>query len=248
MTGHYNLFGSRATFFLFSSIFWCFSHGMDVQPCGLTTSPKVSSCPAKVSRVSWWMSRYGGSCPKRQYAYANSDAIKRLDIGWKRMTRAKLATTIKYKNKAGKWCYKGSSGLRSTETIASNSFNIVGQKLYDMLFLLFVKPQVPKNALLRIYPEPFADAVVRLLHDLSENRTQFSSKVPVSSPTGPELLENMSFFQQSRNEDFAQANLAEVFEYIRGGTGLNLPPYWKSIVPSSLPKRANPWDDGANHH
>ena len=40
---------------------------------------------SEVNRVGWWMSRYGGSSPKRQYAYANATAIRKLDVGWRRM-------------------------------------------------------------------------------------------------------------------------------------------------------------------
>ncbi|CAL1147475.1 unnamed protein product [Cladocopium goreaui] len=34
-----------------------------------------------VSRIGWWMSMYGSPTPKRQYAWSNSTAIRRLDVG-----------------------------------------------------------------------------------------------------------------------------------------------------------------------
>ena len=93
---------------------------------------------------------------------------------------------------------------------------------------------------LRIYPEPFAEAVLRMLDDLKENRTQVHQKLPTPEPCGPEIISSM-FRERHRNDQFPQANLAEAFKYIRGGTGLNLPKYWKEIVPSFLPDRENPY-------
>lgn len=70
----------------------------------------------KVRRVSWWMSRYGAKSAKRQYAWANSPAILRLDVGWKRM-KSKISTCIKYVNREGRKCYKGSPQLKGTESL-----------------------------------------------------------------------------------------------------------------------------------
>ena len=74
---------------------------------------------AKVRRVSWWMGRYGANTPKRQWAWANSPAILRFDIGWRKMI-SKVATCVKYVNKEGKRCYKGSRQLKGTEILNKN--------------------------------------------------------------------------------------------------------------------------------
>ena len=37
--------------------------------------------------MTWWMNRYGAKSPKRQWAWANSPAILRLDVGWKKIKK-----------------------------------------------------------------------------------------------------------------------------------------------------------------
>ena len=74
---------------------------------------------SEVNRVGWWMSRYGGSSPKRQYAYANATAIRKLDVGWRRMSKEKLQTAVHYRSKGGKRCWTGSKHLKSTEYLCS---------------------------------------------------------------------------------------------------------------------------------
>ncbi|CAE7241486.1 unnamed protein product, partial [Symbiodinium sp. KB8] len=76
----------------------------------------------QVSRVGWYMGAYFANSLKRQFAYANSPAIRRLDRGQLQVTRARLQRTnhkIKtrrvYTNKAGKTCYQGTKQLKDTE-------------------------------------------------------------------------------------------------------------------------------------
>ena len=78
-----------------------------------------------------------------------------------------------------------------------------------------------------------------MFDDLIEQRPSTHSIQPFGISPGPELIRVM----RDVNSDFAQANLADCFEYIRGGKGLNLPSHWKTILPSFLPKRANPWEE-----
>ncbi|CAE7229913.1 unnamed protein product [Symbiodinium sp. CCMP2592] len=68
------------------------------------------------------MGAYYASSLKRQFAYANSPAIRRLDRGQLQVTRARLQSsdrTIKtrrsYTNKSGKLCYQGTKELKATE-------------------------------------------------------------------------------------------------------------------------------------
>ncbi|CAE7655420.1 unnamed protein product [Symbiodinium sp. CCMP2592] len=68
------------------------------------------------------MGAYYASSLKRQFAYANSPAIRRLDRGQLQVTRARLQRsdrTIKtrrsYTNKSGKLCYQGTKELKATE-------------------------------------------------------------------------------------------------------------------------------------
>ena len=85
----------------------------------LIIDPATSA--SKVRRVSWWMNRYGAGSAKRQYAWANSPAIMKLDVGWKRMV-ASIKTSVHYKDRHGNKRWKGSSALKSTEILVWHSF------------------------------------------------------------------------------------------------------------------------------
>ena len=61
---------------------------------------------------------YGAPTPKRQCAYSNSYAIKKLDVGWKRMV-AKVPTAEKYQDRSGKVRYKGTKHLRHSESLVA---------------------------------------------------------------------------------------------------------------------------------
>lgn len=67
-----------------------------------------------VWNVSWWMMMYGSPSPKRSWAYSNSEAVRQLDVGWKRM-KSKISTVTKYVDGKGRQRYKGSPQLKSTE-------------------------------------------------------------------------------------------------------------------------------------
>ena len=75
------------------------------------------SCASEVFRCGWWMSRYGAGSPKRQYAWSNGSAIKRLDIGWKRM-KNKIETVRQYMDKQGKKRWHGTKALSHTESLS----------------------------------------------------------------------------------------------------------------------------------
>lgn len=65
------------------------------------------------------MSMYGAETPKRQYAWANSPAIMRLDVGWRKF-KAKYQTVEQYRDKRGVLRYHGTKALRHTEMLSSN--------------------------------------------------------------------------------------------------------------------------------
>ena len=61
---------------------------------------------------------YGAPSPKRQYAWSNSKAITKLNVGWKKMDPTKKIQTVeKYHDKKGVLRYKGTKALRSTESL-----------------------------------------------------------------------------------------------------------------------------------
>lgn len=70
------------------------------------------------------MGAYFGNSLKRQYAYANSPAIRRLDKGKLQMIKARLEksgnkakTRRAHPDKNGKLRYHGTKELKSTETL-----------------------------------------------------------------------------------------------------------------------------------
>ena len=84
--------------------------------------PWVSS---KVQCVKWWMGHYQSKTPKRHYAYGNTCVILGLDRGrlrkWKPTGGVKTVTAERYVDSKGKKRYKGTSKLRSTEKLGSDS-------------------------------------------------------------------------------------------------------------------------------
>ena len=99
----------------------------------------------EVSRVGWYMGAYYASSLKRQFAYANSPAIRRLDRGQLQVTRARLQRsnrTIKtrrsYTNKAGRLCYQGTKELKSTETLDYNTYIYIYIYVSLLLFCEYI--------------------------------------------------------------------------------------------------------------
>ena len=85
---------------------------------------------AQVSRISWWMSKFGAATAKPQYAYSNSPSIRKVHhyesqpSKVKKDMKAKVQTCRKYTNKQGKECYVGTSELKDTETLAVQLYNL----------------------------------------------------------------------------------------------------------------------------
>ena len=67
---------------------------------------------------------YGAASPKRQWAYSNGRAIRSLDVGWKRMSKARTATAVKYQDGKGVWRYKGTKALRHSEHLVMKSYSL----------------------------------------------------------------------------------------------------------------------------
>lgn len=64
------------------------------------------------------MAHYGGSTPKRHYAYGNTAMILGIDRGVLRKWKPKhgrIETAERYVDKSGKKRYKGTASLRATE-------------------------------------------------------------------------------------------------------------------------------------
>ena len=102
---------------------------MDNKPhtiCGFLTVIWVTFC--KVARVAWWMGAYAAPTPKRHYAFSNSRAILKLDLGvlkWKKIKatrdpRLRVETVKVYKDGKGKVRYQGTKSLRSTELLVDH--------------------------------------------------------------------------------------------------------------------------------
>lgn len=69
-------------------------------------------------QVFMWMMNFKGSCPKRTVLLANTPLVAKLQSGKLKRSgsRVVIKTTIKYKNKEGKDCYKGSAQLKATQS------------------------------------------------------------------------------------------------------------------------------------
>ena len=111
MEYHFRVFGERAVQTLV-----CLSLLLHVnqKPTKLRQPARL---PHQVWKVGWWMAAFGGPSPKRHWAYANSSSILKLNRPWQRV-RSSIATVIRYENKVGKQCYKGTRALRATEILA----------------------------------------------------------------------------------------------------------------------------------
>ncbi|CAK9098892.1 unnamed protein product [Durusdinium trenchii] len=72
-----------------------------------------------VTIVHWWMGHYSARTAKRHYAYSNSCTVRKIDRGKLHRTQIpqenKPVTCEKYKDRSGKWRYKGTSQLKQTE-------------------------------------------------------------------------------------------------------------------------------------
>ena len=167
----------------------------------------------------------GAATPKRQYAWSNSTAIRRLDIGWRRM-KPQVKTVKHYFNKDGKKCYQGTKHLRDTEILGliETFWLSFGTKIQDAFTAsgLYSLP--------RIYPVPFAECIVALRQDLIENRPM-DVTIPAPCPLGPEILAGTP---EDTEGLFAKADLKGVYKYLRGGKGLQLPTHWYSQMPHEV--------------
>ena len=78
----------------------------------------VCSVP-QVFRLAFWLKRWGHSCPKRTVIWSTSPTIQAFFSG--RMRKMALTSTvrtsIKYKNRDGRSCWKGSPELKSTQLL-----------------------------------------------------------------------------------------------------------------------------------
>ena len=73
----------------------------------------------KVYRQAFWMKLYGSPTLKRSLVWSTSSTIHKLHLGPinKKVHKCLHSTAVKYKNKAGKWCWKGSETLKSTQRL-----------------------------------------------------------------------------------------------------------------------------------
>ncbi|CAE7588707.1 unnamed protein product [Symbiodinium sp. CCMP2592] len=115
-----------------------------------------------VCRVGWWMGHYNARSAKRQYAYSNSAAVRRLDKGALKATarkaiKKKVATTIRSMGADGTERYTASKHLKASE----------------------------------IYPLQFAEAVAGIFQDL-KSTCKGCPSLPNPVPSGLELYASAS--------------------------------------------------------
>jgi len=72
--------------------------------------------PQAVHIVRWWMKHYGSRTSKRHMGFANSPAIRRLDLGRLQVSKGPAPKTcVKYHDRQGRLKYKGTKHLKATE-------------------------------------------------------------------------------------------------------------------------------------
>ena len=213
--------------------------------------PWVSS---KVQCVKWWMGHYQSKTPKRHYAYGNTCVILGLDRGrlrkWKPTGGVKTVTAERYVDSKGKKRYKGTSKLRSTEKLGSDSKELLEYvSIYIYLFLVQIViflppttshaniqyPAVPKpsqaHLLPRHYPMPFARAVTDQIERMKMSR-RGCPELPASVPTA---LHTITCLEWPESSEFWQfAGLKDLYFYLRGAASLEIPEEWKPYIPKEL--------------
>lgn len=81
---------------------------------------------------------------------------------------------------------------------------------------------------LREYPVKFAFALV----DLYDEMTATARTVPVPNPVQPAELSLQAMPEESPDLDFV--GMKEVFNYLRRGKHLRIPPKWRPLIPKLL--------------
>ena len=103
----------------------------------------TSVFPEKVYQSAWWMASYGGLTPKRHIAYANTTAVKLLDLGTllkevrERLSKHRCQSSKTYTSKAGKKRFAGSRFLKQTQMLGVHFLKKA--KLLEQLTNLFLK-------------------------------------------------------------------------------------------------------------
>ena len=83
---------------------------------------RAYSTKTQVSRVGWYMGYYFAKSLKRQYAYSNSPAIRKLERDKVQATRrlcslGKIQTVTRVKHEIGKERFTGTGQLKGTERL-----------------------------------------------------------------------------------------------------------------------------------
>ncbi|CAK9087129.1 Uncharacterized protein SCF082_LOCUS41189 [Durusdinium trenchii] len=104
-----------------------------------------------VSRISWWMSKFGAATAKPQYAYSNSPSIRKVHryesqpSKVKKDMKAKVQTCRKYTNKQGKECYVGTSELKDTEIYPDMFGYTISELVDDLRGKVYGCPRITKE-------------------------------------------------------------------------------------------------------
>ena len=83
---------------------------------------------------------------------------------------------------------------------------------------------------LRIYPWPFARAMVDMLEDLKES----ACGTPPLPKLVPAALDCFTGKWVRDSRDWRYIDFGEVYNYLRGSRKLQIPPNWRGIIPDRL--------------
>lgn len=97
--------------------------------------------------------------------------------------------------------------------------------------IMFFSCALPCICSPRVYPEPFAQALCHLIEDIKRNCRGQPQHVGGQTPTALSVMQSE---WSSESHLWSFVNFAEIFNYLRGSTKLQIPHEWRSIIPKKL--------------
>jgi len=193
----------------------------------------------EVVKVQWWMQHYSAPTPKRHYGYSNSAVTLALDKGplkkdQRKPKEERIRTVISYFDKKGVKRYKGTQNLRPTENL---DYCFVVFWMYEKfetqyLKIALITVLLPFTATRkpRIYPWPFARALV----DMVENMKETASGCPRLPDEIPSAFETFNSSWDGPSDIWQYVDFSGLFTYLRGNRKLKIPSEWRVVIPNRL--------------
>lgn len=195
------------------------------------------------------MRAYGGTTAKRTCLWSNSHSISKFEtraMKRKDLENADVKTTIRYKNKAGKTRFVGSSSLKSTQSYSQPGMFMTCCKSWSH-YLWW---------LLRQYPRGFGMKLVYLHHlFVTEQKAALRDPKPVSwlclfmfmcwcvccvfltDHAAIQVYQTSlltAFAGLDATDVWVDCKMPDVVAYLRGRKGLRMPANWRAVFPTAM--------------